>query len=64
MSDNRRTIVAAAAIFAGFLLLAWFLPNIMLAAADISPWAAGVVVVTFLLSFFVLLWVRSRTKRD
>lgn len=64
MNDNRKTIVATAVIFAGFLLVAWFLPDIMLAAADISPWAAGAVVVVFLLGFFALLWMRSRTKRD
>ncbi len=64
MNDNRKTIVATAVIFAGFLLVAWFLPDIMLAAADISPWAAGAVVVVFLLGFFALLWIRSRTKRD
>jgi uncharacterized membrane protein YgdD (TMEM256/DUF423 family) len=64
VSDNRGTIVAAAAIFAGLLLFAWLLPDIMLAAAEISPWMAGIVVVVFLLGFFALLWVRSRTKRD
>lgn len=64
MNDNRKTIVATAVIFAGFLLVAWFLPDIMLAAADVSPWAAGAVVVVFLLGFFALLWIRSRTKRD
>ena len=47
-----------------FVAAAWFLPDIMLAAADISPWAAGAVVVVFLLGFFALLWIRSRTKRD
>jgi Flp pilus assembly protein TadB len=64
VNDNGKTIFAAAVIFAGFLLLAWFLPDIMLAAANISPWVAGAVVVVFLLGFFALLWIRSRTKRD
>lgn len=62
MSENRGTIIAAAIIFAGLLLFAWFLPNIMLAAGNISPVLAGVVVVIFLLGLFALLWVRSRTK--
>ena len=64
MSENRKTIIAAAVIFAGLLLFAWLLPDIMLAAADISPWVAGIVVIVFLLGFFALLWVRSLTKRD
>jgi hypothetical protein len=56
VSEDRRTIVAAAVIFAGLLLFAWFLPTIMRAAAEISPILAGVVVVVFLLGFFAVLW--------
>lgn len=62
MSENRRTIIAAAVIFAGFVLVAYFLPDIMRAAGEISPWAAGLVVAAFLLSIFVLFWLRSRYK--
>lgn len=62
MSEKRRTIIAAALIFAGFGLFAWFLPAIMLAAGDLSPWAAGAVVIVFLLGFFVLFWLRTRFK--
>lgn len=62
MSENRRTIIAAAVIFAGFLLFAWLLPDIMRVAGDISPLLAVAVVVVFLFGFFALLWVRSRTK--
>jgi hypothetical protein len=63
VSENRRTLMAAAIIFAGFVLVAWFLPDIMLAAGNISPVLAGAVVVVFLLGFFVLLWLRGRSKR-
>ena len=62
MNENRRTIIAAAVIFAGFLLIAWFLPVIMRAAGEVSPWLAAAVAVVFLLGLFALLWVRSRTK--
>ena len=62
MNENRRTIIAAAIIFGGFLLFAWLLPDIMRAAVDISPVLAGAVVVVFLLGLFAVLWVRSRTK--
>ncbi|MBN9035360.1 MAG: hypothetical protein J0H53_04755 [Rhizobiales bacterium] len=62
MSEKRRTVIAAGLIFIGFGLFAWFLPDIMLAAGNLSPWAAGVVVIVFLLGFFALFWVRSRYK--
>lgn len=62
MTEKRGTIIAAALIFAGFGLFAWFLPSIMLVAGRLSPWAAGTVVVVFLLGFFVLFWARTRYK--
>ncbi len=62
MNDNRRTIIATAIVFAGLLLAAWFLPSIMRAAGEVSPVLAGIVVAVFLLGFFAVLWVRSRTK--
>lgn len=62
MSENRRTIIAAAVILVGFGLFAWFLPDLMLAAGDLSPWAAGLVAAVFLLGFFALFWLRSRYK--
>lgn len=62
MSEKRRTVIAAGLIFIGFGLFAWFLPAIMRAAGNLSPWAAGAVVVVFLLGFFALFWARSRYK--
>lgn len=62
MSENRRTIIAAAIIFAGLALAAFFLPNIMMAAGEISPWIAAFVGGAFLFGFFVLFWLRGRYK--
>ncbi|WP_127522022.1 hypothetical protein [Mesorhizobium sp. Z1-4] len=60
MQQNRSTLIAAAIIMAVFALLAFYLPDIMMAAAEFSPVAAGAVVVLFLLGFFVLFWLRGR----
>lgn len=62
MSEKRSTIIAAALIFGGFALFAYFLPSIMLAAGDLSPWAAGIVAVVFLLGFFAVFWLRGRYR--
>jgi len=62
LSENSRTIVAAAIIFAGFLLFAYFLPSLMKAAVALSPYAAGVVAVVFIFAFFAVFWLRSRSK--
>lgn len=63
MTDNTKTIIGATAIFAALVLFAYFLPVLMLAAADVSPYAAGVVGVLFLFGFFFVLWLRGRSKR-
>lgn len=62
MSENRSTILAAAVIFAGLIIIAWFLPDIMRVAGEISPILAGAVVAVVLLGFFGLLWLRGRAK--
>ena len=60
MKENRNTLVAAAIIFIGLGLFAWFLPRIMLAAADVSIWAAGAIAAFFLVGIFLLFWLRGR----
>lgn len=63
MTDNRKTFIAAAAILIGFGLFAYFLPRLMLLAADVSPWAAGAVAAIFMFGFFGVFWLRSRARR-
>lgn len=63
MSQNTRTMLGAGAVFAVFVALAWFMPDIMLVAGGISPWAAGAVVAIFLVGFFAVFWLRARLKR-
>ena len=63
MNETSRTLIAAAVIFIGFALFAYFLPTLMLAAGRLSPWAAGAVGLVFIFAFFGVFWLRARSKR-
>ncbi|WP_193174866.1 hypothetical protein [Oricola nitratireducens] len=67
MADNneydRKTLVTAAAIFIGFALILYFLPNIMIAVGGENRWLAGAVVAAVLVLPFVGLWLRGRWRR-
>jgi len=60
---TRKTMIAAAALFLGFALLAYFLPPIMLWLADVSPWAAAAAVAAFLALPFIVFGLRGRYQR-
>jgi hypothetical protein len=60
--NNRNSAIAAAIILIGFGLVAFFMPNIMLAVGDMSPIAAGVIAVLFVAAFFLVFWLRGRSK--
>lgn len=60
---DRKTLLATAAIFVGFALLLYFLPNIMLAVGGESRWLAGAIVAAVLVLPFVGLWLRGRARR-
>ena len=61
--NNRNAMIAAALILAGFSVVAYFLPTIMLAAVEVSPWAAVAVAAAFLLAFFAVFWLRGRSRQ-
>ena len=61
-TNDRNAAIAAAVILVGFGLFAFYLPAIMLAVGSVSQVAAGAVVVVFLASLFVILWLRSRSQ--
>lgn len=63
MTQNTRTLLGAAAVFVAFVGVAYFLPVIMLAAGDVSPWLAGALLVAFLFSLFGVFWLRGRFRR-
>ncbi|QKV20326.1 hypothetical protein [Oricola thermophila] len=60
---DRKTLITAGAIFIGFALLVYFLPNIMLAIGGENRWLAGAVVFIVLVLPFLGLWLRGRMRR-
>jgi hypothetical protein len=60
--NNRNSAIAAAIILIGFGLFAFYMPVIMLAVGDMSPIAAGVIAVMFVAAFFLVFWLRGRSK--
>lgn len=66
MSGDRKG--SSAALPALFILLGtgvvfYFLPRVMIALGDISPWLAGVFGTLMVLAFFLLFWLRARYQR-
>ncbi|MFZ1774266.1 MAG: hypothetical protein WAT78_09955 [Rhizobiaceae bacterium] len=62
-SNDKQALIAAAIIFAGFSAAAYFMPTLMLALGDISPVLAGIVGTGFVLAFFLVFWLRARSRR-
>ncbi len=62
-NETRRTALAAAAIFLIFLVGWNFIPGLVLATAEISPWLGVVVAALFVLTFPAIFWLRSRHNR-
>lgn len=60
--ETRRSAIAAAIIIAVFAAGAYFMPSMMLAAGEFSPWAAAIVAVVFVGAFFAVFWLRARRR--
>lgn len=62
-TSSRNAAIAAAVFVVGFGVVAYFMPTIMLAVGNYSPFAAGVIAVAFVAAFFLILWLRGRSQR-
>ncbi|MHC1548142.1 hypothetical protein [Phyllobacterium sp. K27] len=60
---TRNAAIAAACIMLGFGIVAYLMPNMMLAIGDKSPLAAGIFALIFVFGFFVVFWLRARSQR-
>lgn len=60
--SNRNSAIAAAIILFGFGIVAFLMPRIMLAVGDYSTIAAGFIAVAFVASFFLVFWLRGRSR--
>lgn len=61
--STRNAALAAAVILAGFGLLGYFMPVIMLTLGESSPWVGVLVAALFVAAFFGLFWLRGRSQR-
>lgn len=65
MPETRKNsaAIAAAVILIGFGALAYFVPSIMLALGERSQVLAIIFPVVFVLGFFGIFWLRSRSQK-
>jgi hypothetical protein len=60
--SNRNAAIAAAIIVLGFGIVAFLMPRIMLAVGNYSTIAAGVIAFAFVAAFFLIFWLRGRSR--
>lgn len=61
--SGRSAALAALTILLGTGLVFYFLPRIMVALGDVSPWLAGIFGTLIVLGFFLVFWLRARYQR-
>lgn len=61
--SGRSAAFAALMILLGTGLVFYFLPRIMVALGDVSPWLAGTFGTLIVLGFFLVFWLRARYQR-
>lgn len=62
--ESRNAALAATLILGGFGLAAFFLPRVMIAVGNVSTIAAGAVGIGFVALFFLVFWLRGRSRRE
>jgi protein-S-isoprenylcysteine O-methyltransferase Ste14 len=55
--------LAAFLILIGTGVVFYFLPRVMIALGDVSPWLSGALGTLLVLGFFLLFWLRARYQR-
>lgn len=60
--ETRNALIAAACIMAVFGLTAFFMPSIMLAVGSVSPAMGGVIAILFVVAFFLVFWLRGKSR--
>ncbi len=61
--QDKRSALAAGVFLLVFGVLFWFMPKIVLALGEISPWLGGLAALLFMLSFYIVFWLRGRFLR-
>jgi Ca2+/Na+ antiporter len=58
--EDKSNALAAALILLGVGALFWMMPVIVRGLGTISPWLGGLAALLFILSFFIIFWLRGR----
>lgn len=61
-NSTRNSAIAAAVIMGGFGLAAYFMPTVMLAVGEVSTVAAAFIAVAFVLAFFLVFYLRGKSR--
>ncbi len=61
--QDKSSAIAAAIILICFAALFLAMPKIVLALGEISPWLGGAAALAFMLSFYILFWLRGKYLR-
>lgn len=62
--QDKSSAIAAALILIGFAALFLVMPKIVLALGAISPWLGGGAALLFMLSFYIVFWLRGKYLRS
>lgn len=60
--SNRSAAIAAAVILGGTGLIFYFMPTMMMALSETSPWLSYALAISFVLAFFAVFWLRARRQ--
>ena len=60
--ESKNAAIAALCIILLFGVGAYYMPSLMLALGKVSTVLAGAVAVAFVLAFFLLFWLRGRSR--
>ena len=63
-TKGKSAALAALIILLGTGVVFYFLPRVMIALGDVSPWLAGAFGALLVLGFFLLFWLRARYQRS
>ena len=63
-AKGKSAALAALFILLGTGVVFYFLPRMMVALGNVSPWLAGAFGALLVLGFFLLFWLRARYQRN
>lgn len=61
-SSGKSAAIAAAIILGATGLVFYFMPAMMMALSEVSPWLSYVLAIAFVLAFFAVFWLRSKRQ--